>query len=148
MQEAYWKDHPYQGNWNRVVDLIQSCFREQQVPSQISWQQWNPGAIRGWCLIEGYKRGHEGTGETYSKRKGKRTVCPVTSCGKALALSSLQSHLRTQHRMDACGSIIIKPIALAPCLYKLSFKRQAGYSRRVPCPVENCQYTVETAANL
>ena len=37
VQEAYREDHPYQGNWNRVVDLIQSCFQEQQVPSQMSW---------------------------------------------------------------------------------------------------------------
>ena len=47
--------------------------------------------------MEGYKRRHEGTGETYNKRKGQRTVCPPPDCGKDLTLGSLQSHLRTQH---------------------------------------------------
>ena len=68
----------------------------------------------------GCKRQHKGTGDTgdtgdtYSKRKGKRTVCPVPSCRKALALGSLQSHLRTQHGIDASGSIITEPVVLAP----------------------------------
>ena len=75
-------------------------------------------------------------------------MCPLHSCGKALALGSLQSHLRTQHGMDTCGSIITEPIALAPRLYRLSFKHQSGYSRRVPCPVEGCRYTATNAANL
>ena len=35
--KAYREHYPYQGNWNRVVDLIQTCFREQQVPTQILW---------------------------------------------------------------------------------------------------------------
>ena len=37
VKEAYREHHPYQGNWNRVVDLIQTCFRERQVPTQILW---------------------------------------------------------------------------------------------------------------
>ena len=37
VEEAYWEENPYQGNWDRVVDLIQTCFRKQQVPTQISW---------------------------------------------------------------------------------------------------------------
>ena len=49
----------------------------------------HPGAIQGRCSIEGYKRRHEGTGETYSKTKGKRTVCSFPSCGKDLALGFL-----------------------------------------------------------
>ena len=28
VEEAYWEDHPYQGNRKRVVDLIQTYFRE------------------------------------------------------------------------------------------------------------------------
>ena len=99
--------------------------------------------------MEGYKYRNEGTGETYSKRKGKRTVCPQPGCGKALAIGSLQSHLRTQHGMDASGSMNIQPAALAPLLYKLSFIRLSGHSRhRVPCPVDRCRYTATTAANL
>ena len=37
MEEATRKKNPYQGNWNRVVDLIQTCFRERRVPTQMSW---------------------------------------------------------------------------------------------------------------
>ena len=63
----------------------------------------HPGAIQGRCSIEGYKRQYEGTGETYNKRKAKRTVCPLPGCSKDLALGSLQSYLCTQHGMDASG---------------------------------------------
>ena len=109
----------------------------------------HPGAIRGRCSMEGYKRRHKGTGDTYVKRKGKRTVCPVPSCGKDLALGSLQSHLRTQHGMDSSSSIINEPTELAPRSYKLSFIHQSGHSRhKVPCPVEGCLYQAATAANL
>ena len=75
-------------------------------------------------------------------------MCPFPSCGKDLALGSLQSHYRTQHGMDVCGSILTEPQALAPRSYKLSFKHQSGYSRRVPCPVEGCRYKTATAANF
>ena len=109
----------------------------------------HPGAIRGRCSMEGYKRRHEGTGDTYSKRKGKRTVCPVPSCRKDLVLGSLQSHLRTQHGMDFSGSIITEPVELALYSYKLSFIHQSGHSKhKVACPVEDCLYKVATAANL
>ena len=109
----------------------------------------HPGAIRGRCSMEGYKRRHEGTGDTYSKRKGKRTVCPVPSCGKDLALGSLQSPLRTKHGIGSSSSIINKPIELAPHSYKLSFTYQSGHSKhKVPCPVEGCLYKAATAANL
>jgi len=37
VEEAERKVDPYQGNWDRVVDLIQTCFRERQVPTQMSW---------------------------------------------------------------------------------------------------------------
>ena len=87
--------------------------------------------------MEGYKSRHKGTEETYSERKGIRTVCPFPSCGKNLALGYLQSQVRTQYGMDACGSIITERIALALYLYKLSFKHQSGCSRGVPCPVED-----------
>ena len=33
VEEAYRDVRPYQGNWNRVVDLIQTCFWERQVPT-------------------------------------------------------------------------------------------------------------------
>ena len=64
--------------------------------------------------MEDYKRQHEGTGETYNKKKVKRTVCLVPYCGKDLVLGSLQSHLRTQHRMDTSGSIITESEVLTP----------------------------------
>ena len=37
MKDAYREEHPYHGNWNRVVDLIQTCFRLRQVSTQMSW---------------------------------------------------------------------------------------------------------------
>ena len=37
VEEAYRDVDPYQENWDRVVDLIQTCFRERQVPTQLSW---------------------------------------------------------------------------------------------------------------
>ena len=37
MEEVYRDEHPYQGNRDRVVDLIQICFWEQQVPTQMLW---------------------------------------------------------------------------------------------------------------
>ena len=62
-------------------------------------------------------------------------MCPRPGCGKALAIGSLQSHLCTQHGMDASGSMTIESAALVPRLYKLSFICQPGHSRhRVPCP--------------
>ena len=131
-----------------LCNLFRDCTGLKPNTEKTETMRCYPGAIRGRCSMEGYKLQHEGTRETYSKRKGKRTVCPVPSCGKALALRSLQSHLRTQTGMDACGSIITEPIALAPRSYKLSFKYQSGYSRRVPCPVEDCRCTATIAANL
>ena len=37
VEEAYREEYPYQGNWDRVVDLVQTCFQEQQVSTQMSW---------------------------------------------------------------------------------------------------------------
>ena len=37
VEEATREKDPYQGNWNRVVDLIQTCFRERRVPTQMLW---------------------------------------------------------------------------------------------------------------
>ena len=37
VKEAYRDVDPYQGNWDRVVDLIQTYFREHQVPTQMLW---------------------------------------------------------------------------------------------------------------
>ena len=37
VREAYRDVDPYQENWDRVVELIQLCFRERKVPTQMSW---------------------------------------------------------------------------------------------------------------
>ena len=87
-----------------------------------------PRAIRGQCSIKGFKRRHEGSGETYNKRKGKRTMCPLPACGKDLALGFQKFHLCTQHGMDPSSSIITEPEILAPRLYKLSYIQQSGPS--------------------
>ena len=57
-----------------------------------------------------------------------RSTPRFPSCGKDLALGSLQSHLRTQHGMDSSSSIITKPVVLAPHSYKLRFIHQSGHS--------------------
>ena len=124
------KDHKWlQNATQHLCNLLRDCTSLKPNTEKTETMSCHPSAIQGRCSMEGYKRRHEGTGETYSKRKGKRTVCPVTSCDKALALGSLQFHLRMQHGMGACGSIITEPITLAPRLYKLNFKQQSGYSR-------------------
>ena len=142
-------DHEWLQRANQhLCNLFRDCTGLVPNTEKTEIMSCHPGIIRGQCSMEGYKRQHKGTGDTYVKRKWKRTVCPVPSCGKDLALGFLQSHLRTQHGMDSSSSIINEPAGLAPRSYKLSFKLQAGYSRRVPCPVECCQYKAATAANL
>ena len=37
VEEAFREEHLYQGNWDRVVELIQTCFQEQQIPTQMLW---------------------------------------------------------------------------------------------------------------
>ena len=37
VEEATREENPYQGNWDRVVELVQNCFQEQCVPTQMSW---------------------------------------------------------------------------------------------------------------
>ena len=37
VEEATREENPYQGNWDRVVELVQSCFQERKVPTQMSW---------------------------------------------------------------------------------------------------------------
>ena len=108
-------DHEWLQHANQhLCNLFRDCTGLVPNTEKTETMSCHPGTIRGRCSNEGYKRRHEGTGDTYVKRKGKRTVCPVPSCGKDLALGSLQSHLRTQHGMDSSGSIITEPVELAP----------------------------------
>ena len=37
VEEAYREENPYKGNWDRVVDLIQTCFWEQKVLTNMLW---------------------------------------------------------------------------------------------------------------
>ena len=83
-------DHEWLQNANQhLCNLFRDCTGLKPNTEKTETMSCYPGAIRGRCSMEGYKRQHEGTGDTYSKRKGKRTVCPVLSCGKDLALGSL-----------------------------------------------------------
>ena len=143
-------DHVWLQNANQhLCNLFRDCTGLKPNNEKTETMSCHPGAIWGWCSEEGYKRRHKGTGESYSKRKGKRTVCPVPFYGKDLALGSLQPHLRTQHRMDTSGSIINEPVVLAPCSYKLSFIHQSVHSQyTVPCLVKDCLYKAKTVANL
>ena len=143
------KDYEWlQNTTQHLCNLFRDCTGLKPNTEKTETMSCHPRTIRERCSMEGYKRCHEGTEKTYSKRKQERTVCPITSCGKALALSSLQSHLCTQYGMNACGSIITEPIILAPRSYKLGFKYQSSYSYQVPCLVEDYCYTATTTANL
>ena len=86
-----------------ICNLFRECTGLKPNTEKIETMSCQPGAIREPCSIEGYKRRHEGTRETYSKRKRKRTVCPFPSCGKDLVFGSLQSHYHTQHGIESCG---------------------------------------------
>ena len=37
MEEAYREEHQYQGNWSRIVNLIQTCFWDRNIPTQLLW---------------------------------------------------------------------------------------------------------------
>ena len=101
------KDHKWlQNAIQHLCNLFRDCTGLVPNTEKTETMSCHPGAIRDWCSEAGYKRHHEGTDKTYSKRKGKRTVCPCPGCGKTLAIGSLQSHLHTQHGMGASSSII------------------------------------------
>ena len=122
-------NHVWLQNANQhLYNMFRYCTGLKPNTEKTETMSCHPGAIRERCLMEGYKRRHKGTRETYNKRKGKRTVCPVPNCGRDLALGSLQFHLRMQHGMDATGLIITKPVVLTPRSYKLSFIHQSDHS--------------------
>ena len=64
VEEVTRDENPYQGNWDRVVELVHSCFQERQVPTQMSWSTvvllpkgngdyWGIGLLEiGWKIIE------------------------------------------------------------------------------------------------
>ena len=80
-------DHEWLKNANHhLCNLFRECTGLKPNTEKTDSMSYHSGAIREWCLIEGYKRQHEGTGETYNKRKGERTVCSHSSCGKALVI--------------------------------------------------------------
>ena len=104
-------DHEWLQNTNQqLCNLFRDCTDLKPNTEKTEAMSYYPRSIRGRCLIEGYKCQHEGTGEIYNKRKGKRTMSPIPDYGKDLALGSLYSHLRTKHGMDAFGSIIAEPV--------------------------------------
>ena len=91
-------DHEWLQNANRhLCNLFIDCTGLKVNTEKTETMSCHPGTIRGRCSMEGYKHQYEGTGETYNKRKGKRTVFPLPACGKNFVLGSLQPHLRKQH---------------------------------------------------
>ena len=130
-----------------LCDIFRNCTGLKPNTTKTEVMICHPGEIRDRCSIEGYKRRHEGIGETYNKRRCIRVVCPV--CDVRLSAGSLKSHLRTQHGSDCSGSIIVEPATLAPRVYKLSFVRTArNPQERVPCPVNDCHYMANSASIL
>ena len=117
-------DHEWLQNTNQhLCNLFRDCTGLKPNTEKTETMSYHPGVIRGRCSMKGYKHQHKGI-----KRKRKRTVCPVPFYRTSLVLRSIQPHLRMQYDMDASESIITKPVALAPCLYKLSFIHQSGHS--------------------
>ena len=130
-----------------LCDIFRDCTGLKPNTNKTEVMICHPGEIRDRCSIEGYKRRHEGTGETYNKRRCFRVKCQV--CDTELSAGSLKSHLRTQHGIDGSGSIVIDPATLAPRSYKLSFVQTARTPHeRIPCPVDGCQYMAKAASLL
>ena len=83
-------DHEWLQRANQhLCNLFRDCTGLKPNTEKTESMSCHPGAIRDRCSVEGYKRRHKGTGETYSKRKEKQTVCPRPGCGNALAIGSL-----------------------------------------------------------
>ena len=83
-------DHEWLQNVTQhLCNLFRDCTVLKPNTEKTETMSCQPGASRRRCSMEGYKRRHEGIRETYSKKKGKRTVCPFPSCGKDLELGSL-----------------------------------------------------------
>mmetsp|Transcript_52012 Transcript_52012/g.58102 ORF Transcript_52012/g.58102 Transcript_52012/m.58102 type:complete len:167 (-) Transcript_52012:355-855(-) len=127
-------DHEWLQNANQhLCNLFRDCTGLKPNTEKTEAMSCHSGATRGQCSMEDYKRQHEGTGETYNKRKGKRTVCPSSDCGKDLAFGSLQSYLRTQHGMDVFGSIIAEPVVSAPvCTNSALSNSQTTHDKKCP----------------
>ena len=72
--------HEWLQNTNQYLcSLFRDCTGLKPNTEKNETMRCNPGAIQGRFLMEGYKHRHEGTGETYNKRKRKRTVCSLPS---------------------------------------------------------------------
>ena len=90
------KDHELLKNVTQhLCNLFRDSIGLKQNTEKTETMSCHSGTIWERCSMKSYKRRHKGTGETYSKRKRKRTMCPSPSCGKDLVLVSIQSHFCT-----------------------------------------------------
>ena len=66
-------DHEWLLNANQhLYNLFRDCTNLKPNTEKTEARSYHPGAILGRCSMKGYNKGrHEGTGETYNKRKGK-----------------------------------------------------------------------------
>ena len=61
------KDHEWlQNAIQHLYNLFRDCTNLKPNTEKTETVNCHPGAFRGQCSIEGYKRCHEGTAETYS----------------------------------------------------------------------------------
>ena len=59
------KDHEWlQNTTQHLCNLFRDCTGLEPNIKKTETMSCHPGAIRGWCSMEGYKRRHKGTGET------------------------------------------------------------------------------------
>ena len=110
-------DHEWLQNANQhLCNLFRDCVGLKLNTDRTEIMSCHPGALWDWCNIDGYKRRHEGTSDSYQKLKGRGTECPHPGCGRKFVVGSLYSHCYMQHRMDASGAIITELLVLAPRL--------------------------------
>ena len=120
----------------RLCDLFR-CVGLKTNTRKTEVMTCHPGEIRDRLSMEGYKRRHQGVGDSYQARKRHRVTCPFPECGKDLAAGSLQQHLRSQHGTESSGSIADIPEETDPVLYTVDFP---GILTQVTCPVEGCSH--------
>ena len=71
------KDHEWlQNTTQHLCNLFRDCTGLKPNTEKTETMSCHPRAIQGRCSMEGYKCRHKGTGETYSKRKGKKLCAP------------------------------------------------------------------------
>ena len=70
-----------------LCDLFRNCIGLKPNTEKTEVMICHPGAIRGRLSNDGYKRRHEGIGDSYNKRRCTEVQCPI--CQKDFKAGSL-----------------------------------------------------------